>query len=64
MNVNVLTKNDAPFNEVYGSYTNRGFTVKIEKGEKPEKVWVNPEEFAPFLPTEEMKAEAVTGDVF
>ncbi len=37
-----------PFNEVYGSYTNRGFTVKIEKSQKPANVWVEPEEFAPF----------------
>ena len=63
-NVNVLTKNDAPFNEVYGSYTNRGFTVKIEKSRKPANVWVEPEEFAPFLPTEEMLSEAQTKDVF
>ena len=63
-NVNVLTKNDAPFNEVYGSYTNRGFTVKLEKSEKPANVWVEPEEFAPFMATDEMKAEAQTGDVF
>lgn len=63
-NVNVLTKNDAPFNEVYGSYTNRGFTVKLEKSEKPANIWVEPEEFAPFLPTEEMKAEPQTKDVF
>lgn len=63
-NVNVLTKNDAPFNEVYGSYTNRGFTVSIEKSEKPANVWVSPEEFAPFLPSAEMKAEAQTKDVF
>lgn len=63
-NVNVLTKNDAPFNEVYGSYTNRGFTVKIEKSERPANIWVEPEEFAPFLPSDEMKAEAQTGDVF
>ena len=63
-NVNVLTKNDAPFNEVYGSYTNRGFTVKIEKSEKPANIWVDPEEFAPFLPTEEMKSESQTKDVF
>ena len=63
-NVNVLTKNDAPFNEVYGSYTNRGFTVKIEKSQKPANVWVEPEEFAPFLPTEEMLSEAQTKDVF
>lgn len=63
-NVNVLTKNDAPFNEVYGSYTNRGFTVSIEKSEKPANVWVEPGEFAPFLPTEEMLSEAQTKDVF
>jgi anaerobic selenocysteine-containing dehydrogenase len=50
-NINVITKNTAPFNEVFGSYTNRGFTVKIEKTEKPEGVWVAPEEFEPFLPT-------------
>lgn len=63
-NVNVLTKNDAPFNEVYGSYTNRGFTVKIEKSEKPAGVWVEPAEFAPFLPTADLLAEAQTKDVF
>jgi len=63
-NVNVLTKNTAPFNEVYGSYTNRGFTVKIEKSEKPDNIWVDAQEFAPFLPTDDMKAEARTEDVF
>jgi anaerobic selenocysteine-containing dehydrogenase len=51
MNVNVITKNTAPYNEVYGSYTNRGFSVKIEKGSRPEGVWVDPKEFTPFLPT-------------
>lgn len=63
-NVNVLTKNDAPFNEVYGSYTNRGFTVKIEKSTRPENIWVEAEEFEPFMPTQEMLAEAQTKDVF
>ena len=63
-NVNVLTKNDAPFNEVYGSYTNRGFTVKIEKSTRPENIWVEAEEFEPFMPTREMYAEAQTKDVF
>ncbi len=61
-NVNVLTKNDAPFNEVFGSYTNRGFTVKIEKSEKPANVWVEPKEFEPFLPT--LQGETRTKDVF
>lgn len=60
-NVNVLTKNDAPFNEVYGSYTNRGFTVKIEKGQKPDNIWVEPTEFEPFLPT--LQNEEITKDV-
>lgn len=61
-NVNVLTKNDAPFNEVYGSYTNRGFTVKVEKSQRPENIWVEPEQFAPFLPT--LQSEPITKDVF
>ena len=61
-NVNVLTKNSAPFNEVYGSYTNRGFTVRVEKGKKPANVWVEPKEFAPFLPT--LQSEPITEDVF
>ena len=61
-NVNVLTKNSAPFNEVFGSYTNRGFTVKIEKSEKPDNVWVEPEEFRPFMPT--LQNEPRTEDVF
>ncbi|MEE8717474.1 MAG: molybdopterin-dependent oxidoreductase [Coriobacteriales bacterium] len=61
-NINVLTKNDAPFNEVFGSYTNRGFTVKIEKSEKPDNVWVEPEEFRPFMPT--LQSEPRTEDVY
>ena len=50
--------------EVYGSYTNRGFTVKIEKSERPANIWVEAEEFEPFMPTQEMLAEAQTKDVF
>lgn len=61
-NVNVLTKNDAPFNEVYGSYTNRGFTVKVEKSQKPDNIWVDPKEFEPFMPT--LHSEPITKDVF
>ena len=61
-NINVLTKNSAPFNEVFGSYTNRGFTVKIEKSEKPANVWVEPEEFRPFMPT--LQNEPRTEDVY
>ena len=47
-----------------GSYTNRGFTVKIEKSTRPENIWVEAEEFEPFMPTAEMLAEAQTKDVF
>jgi anaerobic selenocysteine-containing dehydrogenase len=49
-NINVLTKESAPNNEVFGSYTNRGFQVKIAKSTRPENIWVEPEEFEPFLP--------------
>ncbi len=61
-NVNVLTKNTAPFNEVYGSYTNRGFTVKVEKSTRPDNIWIEPEQFEPFLPT--LQNEPITEDVF
>jgi len=50
-NVNVITNAiDCNFNEVFGSYTNRGFAVNIKKGEKPANVWINPKDFAPFMP--------------
>lgn len=49
--VNVLTNAvDANFNEAFGSYTNRGFAVNIKKSERPERIWVTPEEFEPFMP--------------
>ncbi|MCL1890730.1 MAG: molybdopterin-dependent oxidoreductase [Coriobacteriia bacterium] len=51
-NINVITKNSAPYNEVFGSYTNRGFAVNIKKGVRPEGVWVEPKEFTPFLPSQ------------
>jgi len=51
-NVNILTKNTAPFNEVFGSYTNRGFTVNIKPGTRPDNIWIEPKQFAPFLPSE------------
>lgn len=51
MNVNVLTKADAPFNDVVGTYTLRGFLVKVSKAEgPPEGVWTRPEEFRTWLP--------------
>ena len=53
MNVNVLTKSQAPFNDVVGTYTLRAFLVKIYKAKEgaPEGVWLNPEDFKPWLPS-------------
>lgn len=51
MNVNMLTKADAPFNDVVGTYTLRGFLVKVTKAEgPPEGVWLKPEDLKPWLP--------------
>lgn len=50
MNINLLTRHDAPYNAEYGTYTLRGFQVKIEKSTKPEGVWEEPEEFEPWMP--------------
>jgi anaerobic selenocysteine-containing dehydrogenase len=50
-NINVITNAvDPHFNEVFGSYTNRGFAVNIKKSEKPSNIWVQPKEFQPFMP--------------
>lgn len=51
MNVNVLTKSTAPYNDVVGTYTLRGFQVKISKADgPPEGVWTKPEDFKSWLP--------------
>lgn len=50
MNINVLTRNDGPFNPEFGTYTLRGFQIKITKSEKPEGVWEDPTDFTPWLP--------------
>ena len=50
MNINVLTRNDGPFNPEYGTYTLRGFTVKISKSEKPEGIFMEPKDFAVWMP--------------
>ncbi len=52
MNVNVLTKASAPFNDVVGTYTLRAFLVKIYKAEEgaPEGVWTKPGDFKSWLP--------------
>ena len=61
MNVNVLTKADAPFNDVVGTYTLRAFLVKVYPAEgAPEGILTNPQDFARWLamptdPTAEVK---------
>ncbi|MGI6333454.1 MAG: molybdopterin-containing oxidoreductase family protein [Saccharofermentanales bacterium] len=51
MNVNVLTKADAPFNDVVGTYTLRGILVKVYKADgPPEGIWQKPEDFRVWLP--------------
>ncbi|MCF0228141.1 MAG: molybdopterin-dependent oxidoreductase [Parasporobacterium sp.] len=54
MNVNILTKGSAPFNDVVGTYTLRGFMVKVYKAEEgaPEGIWEKPEDFKTWLPIE------------
>lgn len=49
-NINILTSSSGPYNEVFGSYTLRGFQVNIKPTSKPENVWVEPKEFEPFMP--------------
>ena len=51
MNVNMLTKVTAPYNPEVGTYTLRAFQVKVYKAESaPEGIWLNPEDFRPWLP--------------
>ena len=52
MNVNVLSKNDAPFNRIVGTITLRGFQIRIRKAPEgaPEGVWMKPEQFKSWLP--------------
>jgi anaerobic selenocysteine-containing dehydrogenase len=51
MNVNILSKNDAPFNDIAGTYTLRGYLVKVSKADGPPKgIWQKPEEFKAWLP--------------
>lgn len=60
MNVNVLTKEDAPFNDVVGTYTLRAFLVKVSKADgPPEGIWTKPEEFKKWLPQPSDRTEEV-----
>lgn len=58
MNVNMLTKADAPFNDVVGTYTLRSFLVKISKADgPPEGVWQKPQDFRAWLPLDQEAVE-------
>ena len=60
MNVNVLTKNTPPFNDVVGTYTLRGFQVKISKADKgPDGVWSKPEDFKVWMPSNNVSETSV-----
>ncbi len=52
MNINVLTKNDAPYNPEYGTYTLRGFQVKVSPSDDAilDQVWTKGTDFAPWMP--------------
>lgn len=49
-------------NPAFATNSYRAFTVKIEKSERPERVWVEAQEFQPFMPT--LQGEPVTPEVF
>ena len=61
MNINVLTKNDPPYNPEYGTYTLRGFQVKVSPSDDEilKSVWIEPEQFQPWMPAPSDKTEDV-----
>ncbi|ADK15602.1 Perchlorate reductase subunit alpha precursor [Clostridium ljungdahlii DSM 13528] len=61
MNVNVLSKSTAPFNDVVGTYTLRGYLVKISRADDgpPKGVWTKPDQFKTWLPQPSDPTEVV-----
>ncbi|KAA8674723.1 molybdopterin-containing oxidoreductase family protein [Clostridium sp. HV4-5-A1G] len=61
MNVNVLSKSTAPYNDVVGTYTLRGFLVRVSRAEDgpPKGVWTKPEQFKAWLPQPSDPTEVV-----
>ncbi len=58
-NYNVLSRNDAPFNDEFGTYTLRGFQVKITQVDaNPYDIWTEPEQFSAWLPEPSDTTEA------
>lgn len=66
MNVNVLARSRAPYNDVFGTYTLRAYLVKVYPAKSaPEGVWLDPKDFKPFLaaptdPTPDITKGSVT----
>lgn len=52
MNINLLTKTDAPYNPEYGTYTLRGFTIKVSPCPEgpPKGTWTTGTDFEPWMP--------------
>lgn len=53
MNVSVLARSRAPYNDVFGTYTLRGYLVKVYPAPEgaPEGIYLDPKDFKPFLAT-------------
>jgi len=60
-NVNVLSKMDGRQNDICGTYTLRGYQVKVYKAEgAPKGIWEKPEEFQPWMPQPSDPTSVVT----
>lgn len=53
MNVSVLARSKPPYNDVFGTYTLRGYLVKVYPAPEgaPEGIWLDPKDFKPWLAT-------------
>jgi len=61
MNVNVLSRESGPYNDIFGTYTIRGYRVKIYKADgAPKGIWEKPEEFKPWMPQPSDPTNVVT----
>lgn len=61
MNVNMLTKTDGYMSPEFGTYTLRGFQVKIYPASEgaPEGAWIEPTDFEPWMPEYSESTEVV-----
>jgi anaerobic selenocysteine-containing dehydrogenase len=60
MNVNTLSNFESTYDPVFGTYTLRGYQVKVEKADgAPEGAWVEPKDFEPWMPAVADETEMV-----